>query len=1837
MTDYNTSPYWDDYNEDDNYHRILFKPGFAVQGRELTQMQTILQKQVERFGDHVFKEGSKTAGSEIFLEQATFVKLEATFNGADIDISGFQDYYAKDLISLRYYKIKAVDPAVNSDLDTLYVKLIGGTNDDDEVFTPPEQDSDLEIYDTFDNLTIGTTPVLTVKVALTATDAEPSGLMQIAYITEGVFYTNGNFVKSPEQRVVINKYSTDGDFSVGMSVDETIITSNEDTNLVDPANGAYNFQAAGADRQKFILTLISRVVTLDTPTNNSDTFLEVLQVSDGEIKVNYSDVSYNLLGDELARRTFDESGNYIVKPFPFRVSYDDEDTSKLLMIIDPGTAYVSGHEAISSSSEVITLNKARDTESVTGLDVLTYSGNYLTVTNYTNDFFDVNGAQTIELHNVLTPTATSKIGTAHIKTIEYASGTGSTSVFKLYLFDISLSTLETISAVRSVISGTYNAVQGKCEVDSSSIADTVIIASYPATSTAITVPLHSNINIGDHVTGDDIPINTVVSNYVDTSVTLSIATTGVDGTKPLTFKSAFLTDKNYSCSIFKTYNEFVKEVTSIDYHAKRLIQGTAVTLGVSSALSTNTPSGTTSERFASAGTPQLLQNHFQIVVKTVSAGTYSVGEMIDMSTVSVVEANPGPTVRDDITFTLGDPTFTGTIDVLCTLDINSDEKRVKTLVAEHEIDFTSIAAGVKYSLGVSDADVTFSAFDSGDINVDAEISDTDIADSFIYDCGHRDNYYDHASIQLKQGATVPTGRVLVVINYFSHSVGLGCFTAASYPEYAEIPTYTNTAGYAYNLRDSLDFRARRTDTSGGVYAPAANAAFDYIQTVTPATATANTDYDYYLARKDLIVIDRNGAFDVIEGVSDLTNPKMPDIPLDKMGLFVMEYFPFTYTNEDLNIKSIGVQRYTMKDIGSLDKRLTNVEYYTALNKAETEIANTAFKDASGNILINNGFLVDSYRGHSIGDVYNSDYSCSVDSNAEVLHPRIQDNATGLTALSGSLEQTGRFLTLPYTETSFINQEVASGVQNINPFQVTGFIGYAVLTPAEDVWIDTVNRPIIVVNDQGDLDALAHARSFVGTQWGGWNTASSTRSGDYLVQRRVRSGSQTVVTNTEYLKSSNTVQVASRSLPFVRSSVVKFELFRMAPNRPIRLTFDGINITYALENYSVSNDSYDISEEIITDANGHAKGQFTIPNNDAMRFPVGIKVLLFTDNIEVIENSSTLAHASFFTKGDEQTYQQTDIMGQRFSTVVSSVSSSSTLRVLSPIPPPPPPPARPRVYVAPPRIVRPSRPTIPVSVTPPPVTAPAPQPAPPRAVATPTRPAPAVRPAVTPSVYIDVHDTSFTASINSVNGGAQVPYQDTKRQGPTNIPVTPSIAQVIANLYTSKLGRKPDAGGMNYWMNQVRTGQTSIPTLQRKFLIAAKRNGERCLNGDPTAQSFLVSSLVNPDGVFLSSVDIFFSTKDDALPVTLELRPMVNGYPSASQVIPNSRVTLNPADCNIPLDQNSPVATTFTFESPIHLNPAEYAFVLLSDSDKYFVFIAQQYKNRLGTSDPIYVQPTLGSLFKSQNARTWTAEQFQDVMFQIKKCAFDTTATLSSIYNTNYIENGLYDQASLAVVHNKSNRTTLDFQIANTPESGTIGNFNYITPNSDLYLAARHQDNAIAESQVKFWMSTENPDVSPYVNIDSASYVMVKNLINADNSSAVVANPETDNEGGALSKYMTRKVTLAEDINATSLRVFLLENIQSGTRFEVFYKVISEDDSDIFSDKAWVSMTQKTNSIATSSLEEYIDTEYKSDDISYTSGGATFNTFKSFSIKVVMYSTNTAYTPTAKHLRVIALS
>jgi len=185
----------------------------------------------------------------------------------------------------------------------------------------------------------------------------------------------------------------------------------------------------------------------------------------------------------------------------------------------------------------------------------------------------------------------------------------------------------------------------------------------------------------------------------------------------------------------------------------------------------------------------------------------------------------------------------------------------------------------------------------------------------------------------------------------------------------------------------------------------------------------------------------------------------------------------------------------------------------------------------------------------------------------------------------------------------------------------------------------------------------------------------------------------------------------------------------------------------------------------------------------------------------------------------------------------------------------------------------------------------------------------------------------------------------------------------------------------------RTAVNDTRTTSRTNTSTTSRRERVFGQGDPLAQTFYVD---NTGGIFLTSVDIFFSSKSSNIPVTVQIRPVVNGYPS-NRVVPFGDITLNPSSINT--STNGQTATRFTMPSPVYLtDKTEYAVVLLANTTDYQVYVATTGEKALSSGRLVSKQPSLGVLFKSQNSSTWSASQEQDLKFNINRAKFTTTNT-----------------------------------------------------------------------------------------------------------------------------------------------------------------------------------------------------------------------------------------------------
>jgi len=181
------------------------------------------------------------------------------------------------------------------------------------------------------------------------------------------------------------------------------------------------------------------------------------------------------------------------------------------------------------------------------------------------------------------------------------------------------------------------------------------------------------------------------------------------------------------------------------------------------------------------------------------------------------------------------------------------------------------------------------------------------------------------------------------------------------------------------------------------------------------------------------------------------------------------------------------------------------------------------------------------------------------------------------------------------------------------------------------------------------------------------------------------------------------------------------------------------------------------------------------------------------------------------------------------------------------------------------------------------------------------------------------------------------------------------------------------------------------------------------NKQPIAQSFYIDA---PNGIYCTKVDLFFSAKDSTLPVQLHLRPMVQGFPSASEIIPGSQVTLASSSINVDTVGPDLNATSFAFDEPIFLKGKEdYALVVTADSKDYEIYIAEINEFTFGSTERrVNKNPITGSLFYSQNSATFTPSQNQDLAFVLHQAKFKHTTANVILHNASVSKRKLNNNA-----------------------------------------------------------------------------------------------------------------------------------------------------------------------------------------------------------------------------------
>jgi len=1729
-TNFNTNPYYDDYEEDKKFLRMLFKPGYAVQARELTQLQTILQKQVSRFGDHIFEDGSVVTGGQLVFQNTSYINVATTYAGSTVSIGDFEDQVIVDNVQSPTKKaqvIKVFD-ADGSEPQTLLVNPIFGTFADGDTII------------TYNASTVNTPSYANIA-------ASGTGTGQVFSVAEGVYYYGGFFIKVDSQTVAVSKYAQDGSARIGFQIDESIVSYTSDTSLLDPAQNASNYQAPGADRYKVVLTLSTRSLT----STDDSKFLELARVQDGVLTKLNNNPLYAVLEDTLARRTFDESGNYTVRSFNLALETNSANTANLDVILSPGKAYVYGYEFESIYPTKITIDKPRGTDSVTGKKITADYGYYV-YANTPFGSFPINSLDTVELHTVPNASinlsssltrANTRIGNVRVKSIAYDSSANAQNsasyTYQLFLTDINVGSIYggTIANIgRTDISNTTylqiansgavvnsyqysnanNAYTGaKLRITSGpgagETAKTIINYNGETQTVQLDQPFIANVLQNTSVWAIDFEFNDcrslLVPNSAGTGIVAAMNIDTKSRDQASVYNDTVVSDSASEKLVFPLGQNFVANgsISNVYYSYRKLYVDQAFSGTTSPALSLGT-----GESLAYTGTTtSILAQNYYVVCTSAGSSVFKKGDVVPAQSITGISGNQ---------LTIAGSSGMSA-NIIATIDVSpagANQKPKTYKAANTDIQIFGIAPGginlfsgnnstflfphqgqiqiaantvvkspdVAQSLFTSDVIglVSVLDFNGNAITVANEGSAVNVTSYYTLYSGQRDSIYDHAYIKLKPGYTAPVGPLVVKFNHFS-STGAGYFTGTSYTggglySYENIPAYVDEYGAKFELRDCIDFRPVRANAT---QATANTVVFDVDSTTTGPKIPENgsdiiTNYEFYLPRKDKVVLNKNKTFEVIEGIPSL-RPKDPEDKQGTMTLYRLSHDPYLLNSSNTKVSYVNNKRYTMRDIGTIEKRVENLEYYTSLSLLELEALNKqdlTIKDTTNLPRFKNGILVDSFTGQAVSDVTKLDFKASIDSTRKEMRPTYNISSFTLlfdSANSSGIQQRGPFITLSSTPVSFIEQTKASKSVNVNPYGVVNYLGKIELNPKSDTWLDTTRQADVLVNIEGDKDAWALiANNAISYQWDsteilflGTSTTTQDIGSEYdsggsggraILQDEVT----TTISSNKIIKSGVATQVVPQTIqqkigdrlidvsviPYMRNIGILFTGSDFEPKQTLYPFFDN---TLVDKYVSRSNKFVLQGNNLGYFANTGNPESIVVRNMDTgVNVATGIVVKTSNNEAYVVSVNpntafGTITNANLIGSTSSTTikikeYQhysgnaaaanvsnivlRLDASGSAYESLYANTANLSTIFIVSGTGA-----GQQRTINAYSAATRTARISSNWTTTP-----------------------------DANSIYTIGRPT--TNDSGDVAGIFFIPAS-TFRIGEKKFR--------LINNSTNDVGSSSTNGDASFFAQgllgtlQDTIISATVPTTQR---VAAKSEqvvttstqttSSRVVGWiDPLAQTFLISPATYENGVYIDKVRLCFETKSDTVPVTLQIRPTVNGYPSYATIYPYATVTLTPDKINLVTDgkpdlTDSTKYTEFVFPSPVYVQPGEHSFCILSNCLDYKIYAAVGGANDLSTDTKISPIPYGGLLFLSQNGSTWLPEPKTSMTFGMYRCNFSTSPGTATFKSLKPQANTVYDVANLVVGDMVIPSTSVNYKFNSIVSStGSLAGYKSIKP------------------------------------------------------------------------------------------------------------------------------------------------------------------------------------------------
>lgn len=1017
MKSYNIAPYYDDFSQENGFHQVLFKPGYAVQARELTQLQTILRDQIEKFGNHIFAHGSVVIpGNSIGELGVPYVKLAT-------DITNISDFENKVIVGgttgIKATVRKAIK-STSTDPATLYLSYLSGNSSGNVQFSASE------------TLIVVSNPAITTTVANTT----PTGLGSLAIINAGVYYINGSFVYVDPQSIVISKYDTVPSCRVLLKINEQLVDYADDDTLLDPAQGSYNYAAPGADRLKIKLELVTLSLS-DAVTSN---YVEIMRYDAGELQEHVRVTKYSELEKSLARRTFDESGNYVVTGLETTIREHFKDTTygaaingglsttgsraNYVASVSAGKVYISGFETEKIATTNLILPKARTSDhiKVKSLNLRPAYGQYIIVTNFSGTF-SAYDRQAISLWNdndAANGSAT-QVGTAKIMGVDLLDGvSGTGGVYKLWISNLAITspyTLEDVGGIR--YTGGSATVCGQYYVpltNGASFTAGEIISFSGGIRTATVKLWNPNTSMLYAFKHDHTKSAPKVTDF--------ITSTSASGT---------IQTKDMIVSIGQSSMVFELPIESTNT-LKNSLNAYNIEYRVQKELTITTNASGAGSISLSDGIIESIEAGNFVAISSAGAVSQSLFSLSSSSTITI---NGGP--------------------VNTTIKIYPTVKKTlapKTKTRRNATESKTYASTI--TLGVVDV------YKINSITYTSGANTVDVTNYFELITGQTDFSYDLSQLKIKSGYTLGAVTLTIQYSYYEHSAGGDYFSIDSYAAsgidhldqtYAFI---SPSNGYKYNLKNCIDFRP--SVGADGSFTGLNSRRNDLIL----PEYILSTDIQYFVPRIDVVYIAKDGTIAARQGIPK-ENPVTPALGVGEFGLDKIYVPAYTEKITDIKKKRIAVVRSTMQDILRIKERISRLEDAYTLTAAENNLLSYDVIDAAtGQSRYKTGYLVEDFSvPFTIADSFNKDFRASFGKNA--LMAAFDTTVCDLelqTQTSLNYSKTNKCITLPYTERTLAEQPYSSRVTNLNPFLVISWVGSLSVFPQADHWVESIDLPTV---------------------------------------------------------------------------------------------------------------------------------------------------------------------------------------------------------------------------------------------------------------------------------------------------------------------------------------------------------------------------------------------------------------------------------------------------------------------------------------------------------------------------------------------------------------------------------------------------------------------------------------------------------------------------------------------------------------------------------------------------------------------------------------------------------